>query len=88
MNNCPIVGLWDLKSIQILGRLEHVDQGWVFHPERFAAGGSFLGLQGQMRWVFDARAAANRLLQKRGIPRLKVRWEAFNVVKAEAKKAK
>ncbi len=78
--------LWDLKALQILGRLEQVEQTWTFHPERFIPGNGFLGLFDQMRSIFKTSADAGRYLKKRGIPRPKIRWDEFTVLLAEAKK--
>jgi len=77
--------LWDLKSFQILGRLEEIDGTWIFHPERFTPGAGLLGPIDQTKGLFKARADAKKYLQKRGLPRPKVAWDEIKQVKAEAK---
>lgn len=77
--------LWDLKSFQIHGSLERADQGWVFRPERFIPWGSTSGQLDQMRSLFKARAVAGKYLQKRGLPRPKVRWDEIKALREEVK---
>ncbi len=79
--------LWMLKSIQILGRIEPAAQGWIFYPEQYIPGGAFAGQLAQMRWIFKARAEANKYLAKKGLARPKVRWDEFSALKDEAKRA-
>ncbi len=77
--------LWEIKSIQILGRLEQAGQNWVLHPERFIPGGGIQGQISQMQILWKARSDAKKYLQKRGLPWPKVRWEGFQATKAEAR---
>lgn len=80
--------LWDLKAVQVTGTLERAEQGWLFHPQRYVTGGALLGPLGQMQFVTRAQATARKYLQKRGLPRPKVRWDELEAVKKEAKKGK
>jgi hypothetical protein len=80
--------LWDLKAVQILGRLQQAEGKWVFYPERFIAGAGLQGPVDQMRQLFKARADAKRYLEKRGLPRPKVRWDEIEELKAEIKNSK
>lgn len=79
--------IWDLKSFQVLGRLEQSAQGWIFRPERFIPGSGITGMSGQMQFIFKARAEAAKYLQKRGLPRPKVHWDEFKALRDEVKKS-
>jgi hypothetical protein len=79
--------IWDLKSFQVLGRLEQTPEGWVFRPERFLPGNGITGMSGQMQFIFKSRAEAAKYLQKRGLPRPQVHWDEFKALRDEVKKS-
>lgn len=76
--------MWNLRSFQIHGNLEQVEQGWVFHPERYIPWGSTGGVLDQMRSLLKTRTVANHYLQKRGIPRPRVDWGEIKQLRVEA----
>jgi hypothetical protein len=76
--------LWDLKSFQVLGRIDETEQSWIFHPERFIPGTGLEGQVGQMKGLFKARQDAAKYLQKHGLARPRINWEEYEKVKKEA----
>lgn len=76
---------WNLKSAQVLGRLEAGAGGWVFIPERFISGMGQTPAD-QFKTIRNGQAESKKYLAKRGLPRPKVAWEEIRALQAEAKK--
>jgi len=78
--------LWNLKSFQVLGRLELTGMGWVFHPERLLPGNS-QGLMEQFEMIFAGQASAKKYLEKHGLARPKIAWGEFIAVQKAGRKS-
>ena len=68
--------LWSQRSFVTTGALEQASGMWVFVPERFIEGASRRPLR-VLRMFRDARSTAKRYLDRRGLPRPAVAWDAF-----------
>ena len=68
--------LWSQRSFVTVGRLEHVGERWTFVCERFIEGASNRPLR-LLRMFRDARSTAHRYLERRGLSRPAVAWDAF-----------
>lgn len=77
--------IWNLKSAQVLGRIEQSEQGWVFIPERFLSGMAPSPLD-QVQSLRNNQAEAKKYLEKRGLSRPRVPWEEIRALQAEGKK--
>lgn len=80
--------LWDLKAFLLLGALEATPGGWLFRPEKFLPGQGMGGFAGQMRQLRKSQAETKNYLEKRRLPRPKVRWDEIDELKAEIKRGK
>jgi len=78
--------MWDLKSFQLLGRLERTEQGWVFHVER-AIPESAPGPLAPFQMIAKSGGDAKKYLKKHGLPRPTVDWKGIKALRAEAKKS-
>ena len=79
--------VWNLKSAQVLGRLEAVDQGWVFIPERLLSGMGQSPID-QFQMIRNGQVESKKYLEKRGLPRPKIAWDEIKALQAEGKKRK
>ncbi len=77
--------VWNLKSVQVLGRIEPDGKGWVFHPERLL-GGMGSSPMDQFKMLSAGRAEAQKYLKKRGLARPKVIWPDIRALQIEGKK--
>ncbi len=73
--------LWHLNMIQVKGRLEARDGGWVFQSTSFDAP-SKLAFFHFLRGI---SAAAQKYLDKRGLKRPPVNWSAVKEIQRRAK---
>jgi hypothetical protein len=73
--------LWHLNMIQIKGRLESRDGGWVFHSTNFNAPSKLAFVQ----FVRNNSTAAQKYLDKRGLKRPPVNWSAVKEIQRRAK---
>jgi hypothetical protein len=76
--------LWNLKSFLVRGTLARGEDGeWTFRPERCVPGAGIGGPMAMVRFVAGARKTAGRYLEKRGLPRPRIPWDAINAIKAQ-----
>ena len=68
--------LWRLNLIQVKGRLESRDGGWVFQSTNFEAPSKLAFLQ----FVSTTRKGGQRYLDKRGLKRPEVNWAAVKEI--------
>jgi hypothetical protein len=73
--------MWHLNMIQIKGRLESRDGGWVFQSTNFDAPSKLAFIQ----FVRRNSAAAHKYLDKRGIKRPQVNWSAVKEIQRRVK---
>jgi hypothetical protein len=78
--------LWSLKSFHVRGRLERESGDWTFRPRALIPGGGVAGPLGDMRAILNARRVAKQYLEKRGLPRPAIPWEAIRALHAESRK--
>ncbi len=72
--------LWNIKQLQIKGRLERRDDRWVFRSTGFRApAASQLGIF--LRLARDMRRAGKRYLDRRGLKKPAVNWRALNALR-------
>ena len=78
--------VWNLRSMQIKGRLEQRWGDWVFVSTAFAPPAS-----GQLRsfWRLakQLRTSANTYLRRRGLERPQVNWEAIKTLQRRARES-
>jgi hypothetical protein len=76
--------LWNLRAIQIRGRVERRGDDWVFISEAFTP-----PPRGQLRTLWrlarTLRRSADRYLAKRGLTRPKVNWAAVDTLQRRAR---
>jgi hypothetical protein len=68
--------MWHLNMIQIKGRLESRDGGWVFQSTNFDAPGKLAFVQ----FLRNNSTAAQKYLDKRGLQRPPINWSAVKEV--------
>jgi hypothetical protein len=73
--------MWHLNMIQIKGRLESRDGGWVFQSTNFNAPSKLAFVE----FLRGISAAANKYLDKRGLKRPPVNWSAVKEIQRRAK---
>ena len=72
--------LWNLKSFLVRGRIEQDTQGWVLYPEQLILGGGLGNPLRDAAVIFRLRRAAKHYLQKRGLERPRIPWEAIKAL--------
>ncbi len=75
--------LWNLKSFTVRGFLELDDQGWLFRPQKMIAGAGIGGMLAMVKFLRDGRRSAKQYLEKRGLTRPKIDWDAIHAMWAE-----
>jgi hypothetical protein len=73
--------MWHLNMIQIKGRLESRDDGWLFQSTTFDAPGKLAFVQ----FVRNNSTAAQKYLDKRGLERPPIKWAAIKEIQRRAK---
>jgi hypothetical protein len=73
--------LWKLNMIQIKGRLESRGEDWVFQSTKFEAPTKLAFVQ----FLRSNRASAQKYLDKRGLKRPPVNWDAVKEIQRRAK---
>jgi hypothetical protein len=73
--------LWKLNMIQVKGRLERRDDGWVFRTTAFGAPAKLAFVQ----FLRSNSASAQKYLDKRGLKRPAVNWVAVKEIQRRAK---
>ena len=73
--------LWKLNMMQIKGRLERRDDGWIFRSTRFDAPAKLAFVQ----FLRSNSASAQKYLDKRGLARPAVNWAAVKEIQRRAK---
>lgn len=68
--------LWHLNAIQIKGRIERRDGGWVFESTKFDAPSRLAFFH----FLARARTAAQKYLDKRGLKRPPINWPAVKEI--------
>lgn len=71
--------LWNIKSFALAGTLEKDVQGWLLRPQHFIRVGDS-GLDA-LRFLLNLRRASKKYLQKRGLPRPRINWDALDALK-------
>jgi hypothetical protein len=74
--------LWNLQMITVKGTFEKRDGAWFFRSESFKPPSKLAILD----FVRNARRSAQRYLDKRGLPRPEVNWDAIKDIQRRAKK--
>jgi hypothetical protein len=74
--------LWNIRAMQIKGRLERRGNDWVFISSAFTP--PFGMLIGLWRAAKSSRAAGKRYLHKRGLERPAVNWAALKEIHRRA----
>jgi hypothetical protein len=72
--------LWHLNAIQIKGRLKSRDGGWEFQTTNFDAPSKLVFFQ----FLANARTAAQKYLDKRGLQRPPINWSAVKEIQRRA----
>jgi hypothetical protein len=75
--------LWNLKAMQIKGRLERRDGDWVFISTAFTPPSGML--VAFWRFSKNGRAAGRRYLDKRGLTAPAVNWDAIDELQRRAR---
>ena len=76
--------LWNLRSFVVAGDLSGDGKGWTLRPDRFIPGGADkLGPVAMIKIIRELRGAARRYLQRRGLSRPEVDWQAIDTLTAE-----
>jgi hypothetical protein len=70
--------MWNMRAIQLKGRVERDGEGWVFVTTAFTPPSMIAMIRGIHR-------SANQYLQKRGLPRPKVAFDAIERLWQQAK---
>lgn len=65
--------LASLKSLVVVGQLEHDTNGWILRPVRVVPGVG-LSLAGYLRFLIDGRRRTKQYLAKRDLPRPQIPW--------------
>ena len=68
--------MWHLNAIQIKGRLESRDGGWVFQSANFDAPSKLVFIQ----FLANTRTAGQKYLDKRGLTRPAINWSAVKEI--------
>jgi hypothetical protein len=68
--------MWHLNAIQIKGRLESHDGGWVFQSANFDAPSKLAFIQ----FLASTRTAGQKYLDKRGLQRPAINWSAVKEI--------
>jgi hypothetical protein len=76
--------LWNIRMMQIKGRLEQRDEGWVFVSTAFTPPAPMLKAFLQM--ARSSRAVAARYLAKRGLPKPTINWAALEQLRRRARR--
>ena len=76
--------MWNIKAIQIKGRLEKHNGGWVFASTSFNAPTKFAMVSA----LRSASTRAQKYLDRRGLKRPEVNWVAVNEIKRRVSDAK
>jgi hypothetical protein len=71
---------WKLKSFMARGRLELLDQAWVFRPLSFIPGAGVGSPLDQLRAALRLRPTAKRYLAKHGIARPAIPWQKIKTL--------
>jgi hypothetical protein len=69
--------LWNLQMISVTGALERRGGAWVFRTESFKPPSKLAVLE----FVRNLRRSAQRYLDKRGLERPQVNWQAIDEIK-------
>lgn len=80
--------LWNLRGYNVIGELEREEgreEKWVLRPRKLTPGMDSNPL-GSLRLIRHARRAAQRYLDKRGLPRPQVDWSGIKQLHAAARK--
>lgn len=78
--------LWNLRGYNVIGELEGEGGAvWVLRPRKFVPGMDSNPL-GSLSLIREARRAAQRYLDKRGLPRPQVDWSGIKQLHVEARK--
>lgn len=75
--------VWNIKAMQIKGRLERSAGDWVFISTAFRAPSGMLITFWRLNR--DGRAAARRYLEKRGLTTPAVNWDAIDELQRRAR---
>jgi hypothetical protein len=73
--------MWHLNMIQVKGRLERRGDSWVFQSTKFDAPAKLAFVQ----FLRSNSTAAQKYLDKRGLPRPAVNWSAVKEIQRRAK---
>jgi hypothetical protein len=68
--------MWHLNAIQIKGRLESREGGWVFQSTNFDAPSKLVFFQ----FLANTRTAGQKYLDKRGLQRPAINWTAIKEI--------
>lgn len=68
--------MWHLNAIQIKGRLESRDGGWVFQSTNFDAPSKLAFIQ----FLANTRTGGQKYLDKRGLPHPAINWAAIKEI--------
>lgn len=74
--------MWNIKVIQIKGRLEQRGDRWVFVTSAFNPPSKLNVLS----FILSARRSAQKYLGKRGLPRPQVNWAAIKEIQGRARR--
>lgn len=75
--------LWNQKIFLLRGRLEGVEDGVIFSPEKFIPSIGTGGMKGIVRMLIGARRATTAYLKKRGLARPSIPWAEIEAVKED-----
>ncbi len=73
--------LWNLQMITVKGTLDKRDGAWIFRSEKFQPPPKFAVLS----FVTTMRRTAQKYLDKRGLARPEVNWDAIKKLQRRAK---
>jgi hypothetical protein len=74
--------MWHLNAIQVKGRIENRDGAWVFQSTKFDAPSKLAFFH----FLANARTAAQKYLDKRGLQRPPINWPAVKEIQRRASK--
>jgi len=75
---------WNQKIFVLRGRLEEVEGGWAFRPEKFIPSMGIGSVLDMVHAVIGMRRSAKSYLEKRSLSRPRVPWGEIEVVKDRA----
>jgi hypothetical protein len=76
--------LWDLRSLNVRGKLERDEQGWIFRPTAIVPELGGYSPLAMVKAVIHLRRVTSSHFKKRNLPRPAIPWDRLEAAKQEA----